>query len=74
LRRRILTTTPSGLKVTPVTAIPSMAMTRSNDVVAHVVPRFGCLNASETASNTCAPFDEVRGHRPVAVDPSGDAP
>jgi hypothetical protein len=40
---------------------------------AHVVPLgFGCLDASETTSTTCASFDETRGLRGVAVNPSGD--
>src|SRR5665213_1026293 len=34
--------------------------------------RFGCLNASETTSTTCAPFDEARARRAVAVKPSGN--
>jgi hypothetical protein len=35
-RRRILTTTPSGVKLTPSTTTPSMAMMQFNAVVARM--------------------------------------
>jgi len=40
---------------------------------AHVVPLgFGCLDASETMSTTCAPFDEARELKRAAVNLSGN--
>ena len=75
-RRRILTTAPSGVKVTPQDRdslfVDDAVKCRSD---AHVAPLdFGCLIATETTSTGCAPFDKAQGLRGATVNPIRDWP